>query len=205
VPSTLIPVTNHRDLMIDAYRNVLDITTSAGTVQQFNLTTQTFMGPLQVVGGGGAPQQIGTSLAGADFTADGTALLVAETQSAGGQEVLHRINMTNNTLNNIYYPSIPGEGGWSLALGPGTKGLLDDIAANGGPGPLRQFDAVTGAETFRNDSPGVYGGGVGSGSVIRRSADRSVLLVADGGRPASCSPTARRPTPSPTPSSWGRR
>jgi hypothetical protein len=170
VPANLIPVSGHRDLVYDGYRNVLDITASNGTLQQFNVMTQTLM----------PSTPLGASLTGADISADGNYLLVADQQAVNGQEVLHRINLSNGARTDFYYPSIPGEGGWSLALGPSTKGLLDDIAQNNGPGPLRQFDAVTGARTFRNDSPGSAGGGVGSGTVIQRSADRSLFLITEG-------------------------
>src|SRR6266403_2917634 len=62
VPSTLIPVTNHRDLVFDPSRGLLYITTSAGTVQRYNVASQTLLSPLSV----------GTSLNGADITPDGS-------------------------------------------------------------------------------------------------------------------------------------
>src|SRR6476646_8331390 len=57
-PSILIPVTDHRDLVYDATRNQLDITTKSGTVQRYDLATQTLLPALTV----------GTSLNGADIS-----------------------------------------------------------------------------------------------------------------------------------------
>jgi hypothetical protein len=170
--SPLIPVTNHRDLVYDPYRNVLYITTSNGTVQQFNVATQSLM----------APVSLGTSLTSADITNDGSTLVVAEQQTApNGWEVLHRLNLNTLVRSDLTYPSGPGEGGWGLALGPGNTGLLDDVVPNGYPSPLRQFNLTTGQEVFRTDDPGSGGNGaVGSGTMIRHGADRSLLLITEG-------------------------
>ena len=57
VPSTLIPVGNRRDLVFDPARDLLYITTSAGTVQRYDVAGQALLPPLAV----------GTSLNGADI------------------------------------------------------------------------------------------------------------------------------------------
>src|SRR6516162_7513723 len=73
MPSVLIPVANRRDLVFDPTRNMLDITTSSGQVQRYDVANQTLLSPLSV----------GTSLNGADITLDGSALYVAENQTSG--------------------------------------------------------------------------------------------------------------------------
>jgi WD40 repeat protein len=171
VLSPLIGVSNHRDLVYDPYRNFLYITTSNGFVQTYNLNTQSLM----------APVFLGGNLTSADITNDGNTLVVADQQTAGSQMVLHRLNLNTLAVSNLYYPSGPGEGGWGLALGPGTKGLMTDLVPNNNPGPMRQFDLATGQEVFRYDDPGSGGGGgVGSGTVIHHSADRSLFLITEG-------------------------
>jgi hypothetical protein len=75
VPSKLIPVANHRDLVHDATRDQLDITTSAGKVKRFDLASQSLLASLTV----------GTSLNGADITPDGSTLYVTEGQTINGQ------------------------------------------------------------------------------------------------------------------------
>ena len=116
VPSTLIPVANHRDMIYDAAHNTLDITTSNGTLQVFNLAVQSLQQPLV----------IGVNLAGADISADGTSLLVAD-QGITGQQVLHRINLQTLQLYNLNFPQYQsGSAAWDLALGGGTKGKCHD-------------------------------------------------------------------------------
>src|SRR6516165_7446276 len=74
-PSALIPVASHRDLVFDATRDLLYITTSARNIQQYSIPTQTLLSPLTV----------GTSLNGADISADGSTLYVAENQAGTTQ------------------------------------------------------------------------------------------------------------------------
>src|SRR4051794_22099657 len=73
-PSTLIPVTNHRDLVFDASRGQLDITTSDGKVQRWDAVHQGLL----------SSYNVGTSLYGADVTPDGSYLYATEGQTAGG-------------------------------------------------------------------------------------------------------------------------
>jgi hypothetical protein len=70
-PSTLIPVTDHRALPFDTARDALYVTTSHGSVQRFDLGSQTLL----------PAWSVGTSLNGADLTADGNYLYVAENQA----------------------------------------------------------------------------------------------------------------------------
>src|SRR5437879_1271827 len=120
VPSTLIPVTNHRDLVFDPTRNVLDITTSAGTVQRYDVANQALLSPLTV----------GTSLNGADITPDGSTLFVTEgqTASSGTQGVLHKVDLASGTITDLTYNLGFYEGGsFDIALGANGKGLFDGI------------------------------------------------------------------------------
>ncbi len=176
VPSILIPVTNHRDLVYDPYRSALDITTSTGAVQPYSVMYQYLMPPVY----------IGGNLAGADITADGNTLVVAEQKTPTNQGVLHRLNLNYMAPNDLYYPLFPGEGGaYDLALGPGSTGFVDDTSLGSSPVPLHQFDVNTGFTTTRPDIPGSYGyGQIGGSSQIHRSADRSLLLITDAGNPS---------------------
>jgi hypothetical protein len=169
VPTILLPVSNHRDLVYDPVRNLLDITTTNGLVQQYSLKAQTLLQPLAV----------GGVLAGADISADGNSLVVAD-QGFNNAQFLHRINL--NTFQDspiIWGPFSTSDPTWDVAMGPGTKGLFDDTSATV-PVRVEQADINTGALTFRRDAPGSKGPGlIGSGSLIHRSADRSTFLIAD--------------------------
>jgi hypothetical protein len=176
VPSILIPVTNHRDLVWDAYRNQLDITTSSGGVQVYNLNAMALMPALNV----------GGSLAGADISGDGTSLVVAQQQAPPGQGVLHKFDLNTGLRTDLYYPLSPGEtGAWDVALGPGNKGLVTESSTNGAPTMLRQIDLSSSAPVMpRPDAPGSQGGGrIGPSSLVHRSADRGTLLITEAGLP----------------------
>jgi hypothetical protein len=176
VPSIFIPVTNHRDLVWDPYRSQLDITTSTGSVQVFNLNNMGFQPPLNV----------GGNLAGADISADGTTLLVAQQQVPTGQSVLHKFNLNTGQRTDLVYPTIPGESSaWDVALGAGSKGLVTQSSPNGSPTLLRQVDlASSNPVVGRPDAPGSAGGGrIGPSSQVHRSADRSTLLITESGFP----------------------
>jgi hypothetical protein len=168
VPSTLIPVTNHRDLVFDATRNELYITTSAGTVQRYDVASQTLLSPLTV----------GTSLNGADITPDGSALYVTEGQAGSTQGVIHKVDLTTGAETDLPYNLAFYEGGsWDVALGTNGKGLMDTRFNGSGWVPLRQIDLGTDTLSTRTDDPGSgYGGQIRQNTRILRSANRSLFV-----------------------------
>jgi hypothetical protein len=167
VPSTLIPVANHRDLVFDAMRGLLDITTSSGVVQQFSVQAQ------QLVGGIG----ISRSLNGADISPDGNFLYLADPQTNGAQDVLDKLDLNSFALSKLTFNHVNGElGSWDIAFASGGKGLVSTMANGSGSVPLRQLTLSTGALTMRSDIPG---GWVAQNTLIHRSADRSLLLLTE--------------------------
>jgi hypothetical protein len=173
VPSTLILVANHRDLVFDSARDLLYITTSAGTIQPYSIPTQSLLSPLTV----------GTSLNGADITSDGSMLLVAENQAGTTQGVVHEVNLATDAVTDLPYNLGFYEGGsYDVALGAADKGLVTTTFNGSGWTPLRQVDLGTGTLSTRTDDPGSGGGGQVFGStLIHRSADRSTFLVTESG------------------------
>ena len=174
VPSTLIPVSNHRDLVFDASRGLLYITTSAGAVQRYNVASQTLLSPLTV----------GTSLNGADITPDGSALYVTENQLASNpaQGVLHKVNLASGAVTDLKYDlSFYLEAGsFDIAIGSGGKGLFDGRFSGSGWTPTRQVDLATDALSVRPDANGSGGGGqVRQDTLIHRSADRSLFFFTE--------------------------
>jgi hypothetical protein len=171
-PSTLIPVPNHRDLVFDPIHNMLDITTSAGSIQRYSVALQALVDSLPV----------GTSLNGADISPDGSTLYVAEQQTSGSQGVIHTVNLSTGAVTNLTYNLAGGEGGsWDIALGSNGKGLVDGTSA-GGWAPLRQLDLSSGTLAVRTDDPGSGAGGlVRTNTLLHRSADRTFMLVTEAG------------------------
>jgi hypothetical protein len=172
VPSILIPVTNHRDLVFDPARNLLDITTSAGTVQRYDVVNQVLLSPLAV----------GTALNGADITPDGSSLYVAETQTnnSTGQGLVHKVDLNSGAVTNLPFPLGYLEGGsWDLAAGSGGKAFFDTMFNGSGWVPVRQIDLATDAITIRNPSPAGANGTITQNTLIHRSADRGLLFFTE--------------------------
>jgi hypothetical protein len=170
-PSTLIPVSNRRDLVFDPTRDLLYITTSSGQVQRYDVAGQTLL----------APYNVGTSLNGADITPDGSTLLVAENQTSGSQGVLHEVDLDSGGVTDVTYNLAFAEGGtWDVAAADNGKAFFSTRFLGSGWVPFRQLDLTTGAVTIRTDTPGSGGGGqVTQDTHIDRSADGSQLFMAE--------------------------
>jgi hypothetical protein len=167
-PSTLIPVANHRDLVFDPVRDQLDITTASGQVVIFNVQSQQVVNVVNLAS---------SPLDGADTTPDGSALYVANPATNGTQGVIYRLNLSNFQVNPATYTRASGENGaWDLALGPRNIGLLDTLSTSSAP--LHQINMSSNTLSFRSDFP-APGGKVPSGTLIARSADRSLMLFAE--------------------------
>jgi uncharacterized delta-60 repeat protein len=165
--SVLIPITNHRDLVYDASRNILYITAANGTVQRYNIASQSLLSALQV----------GTSLYGADVTADDSSLYVAE----GSTNVVHKVNLASGAVTNLTYAVAFGEAGaWDVAISANGKGLVTTQFSGSGWVPLHQLDTSTDTLSVRTDDPGSgFGGEVRQNSLLARSADRSLLSLTE--------------------------
>jgi hypothetical protein len=171
VPSTLIPVSNHRDLVYDPVHNQLDII-SGGSILQFNTQVQQLVGSIGVVP---------NTLNGADITADGKYLYVADPATFGSRGLIHQVDLNSYWITNLPYTRASGETGtWDVALGANGRGLLDTTNTAPSMVPLRQINLSTGALTTRTDDPGAGGAGrIPSNTLIHRSADRSLFLFTE--------------------------
>ncbi|HEY1861068.1 MAG TPA: DUF4214 domain-containing protein [Gemmataceae bacterium] len=170
-PSVLIPVTNHRDLVFDATRDALYITTSAGTVQRWDIGSQALL----------SAYTVGTSLNGADITPDASALYVAENSTTTTQGFVHKVNLANGTTTDIPYNLGFLEGGvFDVVIGPNGLGLVTTEFQGSGWTPLRQLSLSTDTLSVRTDDPGSGGGGqVRQNTQISRGADRSLLFLSE--------------------------
>ncbi len=172
VPSTLIPVTNHRDLVYDPVRGQLDITTSAGSVQRYDVASQTLLAPLAV----------GTSLNGADITPDGSSLYVTEgqTNTSTGQGLVHKVDLTSGAVTDLAFPLNYLEGGsWDLAVGSAGTALFDTMFNGSGWVPVRQINLATDAITTRNPAPAGINNTITQNTLIHRSADRGLFFFTE--------------------------
>jgi hypothetical protein len=175
VPSTLIPVSNHRDLVYDPLRRLLDIT-SGGSVLQWNPGTQALTTLVNV----------GGTLNGADISPDGSTLYFAQQQTPGTRGLLFALNLNTLQMVPASYSPVSGEGGpWDVAVASNGTALFDGIATATAPVPVRQLTLGSNSVTIRTDDPGSAGGGrVQANTLIHRSADRSLLLFTEPNNPA---------------------
>jgi hypothetical protein len=170
VPSTLIPVSNHRDLVYDPLRRLLDIT-SGGSVLQWNPGTQALTTLVNTPG----------TLSGADISPDGSTLYFAWQQTPGTQGKLFALNLNTLQMVPAGYSPVSGEGApWDIAVASNGQALFDSISTTTTPVPVRQLTLGSNAVTIRTDDPGSAGGGrVQPNTLIHRSADHSLLLFTE--------------------------
>jgi DNA-binding beta-propeller fold protein YncE len=163
-PSVLIPVANGRDRVFDPTRNLLYITTSTGTVQRYDIATQTLLAPLAV----------GTSLNGADITPDGSALYVAEDRASGTQGLIRKVNLASGTVTNIPYTLAFGEAAtWDVAIGSNGRGMVSTRIG----GPFWELNLATDTLTQRLDATTF--GQVTQNTHIHRSSDRTLFFMTE--------------------------
>jgi sugar lactone lactonase YvrE len=169
-PSTLIPVIDHRALVFDSVHDALYIATSHGGVQRFDLDTQTLM----------PAWSVGFSLNGADISADGTYLYVAENQVDATNHLafIHQVNLADGSVIDLPFSLGSSEqGAWEVAVGSNGKALFS-TAGTSGPNPafLHQIDLNTDAISTRFDLQLD-----GPSARLARSADGSVVFVTAAG------------------------
>jgi sugar lactone lactonase YvrE len=169
--TSLIPVSNRRDLITDPTRGLLYITTSDGLVQRYDPASQTLL----------APWHVGAGLYGADITADGAYLYTSEAVRGATQGMLHKVNLNDGTVTNVTYNLSFYEGGtWDIGVANNGKALFTSRFEGSGWVPLRQIDLTTGAITARTDAPGSGGGGqVRQDTNISRAGDGSLLFLTE--------------------------
>ena len=96
-PSTLISVAGARDVVFDAARNRLYVTTNTGSVARYDVGSSSLLSAVAV----------GTSLNGADITPDGQYLYVAENQRGPTQGYFYKINLAAPTPTSTLVPYYP--------------------------------------------------------------------------------------------------
>jgi sugar lactone lactonase YvrE len=159
-PSTLIPVVNRRDVVFDAARDLLYITTGSGQVQRYDVANRALL----------TPWNVGTSLNGADITPDGNTLLVTENQISGSQGTLHEVDLNTGQVTNLTYPLGFLEGGsWEVAVADNGKAFFSSTFQGSGPVALRELNLATGTITNRQT--------INQNTNIRRGADGSLLFL----------------------------
>ncbi len=113
--STLIPVPARRDHVFDDARNTLYITTSAGSVERYDLTTNSLLTPFSVAS---------TSFNGIDVSLDGQFIYVADATQGATQGVFRKFNTETGERTNLFYNRAGAEGeAWDTFQHSGIRSL----------------------------------------------------------------------------------
>jgi DNA-binding beta-propeller fold protein YncE len=161
-----IDIRGPRDIVFDNLRNLLYVSTEAGQIERFNLSTNQFLSPIAV---GGSPH-------GMDMTADYKALYVADTQLSDGNGIVHKVNIdTLNVTDLAYSVGQFEDGSYDIAIG--SEGIALITGSFGGSGwvPLYVLDTSDDTITVR---PDVLGRSEINDDVrVVRSYDRSTIWL----------------------------
>ncbi len=162
----IIDVNGPRDIVFDDIRNLLYVSTEAGKIERFDLSSNQFLSPVTV---GGSPH-------GMDITADYSALYVADTELSGGDGVVHKINTgTLNVTDLTYTVGENEEGSYDIAIGSEGIALVTGSYSGSGWVPLHVLDTSTDIITVR---PDVLGESTINDDVrVIRSHDRTKLWL----------------------------
>ncbi|NOJ92156.1 hypothetical protein HMI51_04240 [Corallococcus coralloides] len=166
-PASLsLQVTGRRDMVHDARRNLLYITTSetngSGLVHVYNLVTRQFDSPLLT----------GGSFVGIDLSPDGNGLLVADAGYTETKNWIHQIDLTTGESKKIEFSLDFYEGGTFTAVyTSATEALVSSTFRGSGSVPLRKVNLTDGtARSIRN---------VRQNTMLTPSADGSTVAYAE--------------------------
>jgi DNA-binding beta-propeller fold protein YncE len=159
--STLVPVTDVRDLVYDDTRHLLYVTT-AGRVERYDAASGNLL----------APFPVGTDPVGADITADGSALYVTEDVLHDGKGVVHKLDLAGGVVRDLEYTPASGEtGGWDVAIAADGRALLTTQTVPNAFSPtLRLIDLAS-------DTVSTTLFSIPQRSLVTRGADRSMVLL----------------------------
>ncbi len=169
VPTQLIPLSNHHDIIYNDADHILYVTTQMGTIERYNTDTQTSLTPWTING----------ALYGADITPDGHWMYVADkTQLSSTQAVIHKVNLLTGQVTDLTYPIHGGEGGsYDVTILPNGIALFSsDTDGPSGFVTMRQINLATDVITERTDL-----GGITEGTRFDVSPDRSRVYVKSAG------------------------
>lgn len=153
-----IPANGRRDMVYDAKRNTLYISTDGGNILRYSLSTSSFLSPFTV----------GGNLLGVDLTPDMDTLVVADSATYGSNNRVHLVDLTTESPRTLEFSRASNEGGTYTTVFTNNNTLLVSSRFQGsGWVPLREADITTG--TSRTLSS------VRQDTMLTSSADHTVI------------------------------
>lgn len=159
--SVLLPFADTADHVFDAENGILYILTSGGSIQRWEVATQTLLGSFD---------NIATTPSGFDITPDGQFAYVGEGFAGATGGTVWRIDLTDGTKTGFSYTREGSQerGVSDLVIGSDGNVYFTTTFAGSGWTPVRELDPQSGAMTkLRN---------VRQSTSIERGADRSRLF-----------------------------
>lgn len=160
-PPTSIPAPSRVDMVYDAGRDVLYIT-SGSTVLRYQLASDSFLPPFELSG----------SLMGSDLSPDGNTLMVADSSASSSNVWVHVIDLNTGQTNQVFFSIAYGEKGtFAVAYGGDGAALISSRFAGSGWVPLRRYDPASGTVTTVAS--------VRQDSMVSSSGDGTTIIVAE--------------------------
>jgi plastocyanin len=158
-PPTLISAPNRVDMVYDAGRDIVYVT-SGSQILRYQLATDTFLTPFQLSG----------SLMGIDLSPDGNTLMVADS-SANSNIWVHLVNLTNGQTNRATFTNLGESGTFAVAFGGDGSALITSRYPGSGWVPLRRYDPASGLTTIISSL-------ISQDTMVSSSGDGSAIVMA---------------------------
>lgn len=174
LPSVVIPVPSHRDLVYDNTRDLLYITTDQGQLQRWDPVQQQLL----------TAYAFGAVQTGADITKDGAYLYVAETlPSPSGLGIIHKLDLAKAAVTELGYTlTAPEHSAWDINVNDQGVGLVSNqMELMDAWGWLRTMDTKGLFATKTADFGSGLGGSVRDETNIYRSPDRTFFVLLEPG------------------------
>ncbi len=162
-PATLISAPSRVDMVYDAPRDLLYIT-SGSTVLRYQLGSGSFLDPYQLSG----------NLMGADISPDGNTLMVADSSTDSTNVWVYLINLNTGQTNRVVFPSWGESGTFAVAYGGDGAALITSRYLGYGWVPWRRYDPAT--RSFTTSSSFIP-----NDSMVSSSGDLSTILLVESG------------------------
>ena len=161
IEGVFIDEVDRRDHVYDSTRDILYISTSRGTIERYDVGSDSFLSAFSVSG---------TSFSGIDIARDDSFVYVADASQGGTQGVFRKFDTATGARTNLFYNQSGGEGeAWDVAVTSAGHAITTTEYNGSGWIPMRQLDLAS--DTY---SDGIRS--VRQRTHLHRSADGSTIF-----------------------------
>jgi len=155
---TLISAPNRTDMVYDAGRDILYITSTNSTLLRYQLASDSFLPPFVLSG----------SLMGLDLSPDGNKLVIADARTTNSLVWVHVVDLTTGQDTLATFNAAANESGtFAVAFAGDGASYITSRFAGSGWVPMRRYDPVTGiASVIANPRQDSMVSSSGDGSTV---------------------------------------